>query len=124
MSPIGYKVDYLLGVYEDVLYAAGRETIIAYDLNGEGRMIWGAEQLFDDKQSFGRGVLTPKGIYMPVEDSIYHFALPDENGDSQVISRVQVNLGTGAAVGNLYSDGKRFWVHGANRLYALAPKPD
>jgi outer membrane protein assembly factor BamB/tetratricopeptide (TPR) repeat protein len=124
MSPIGYKVDYLLGVYEDVLYAAGPETIIAYDLNGEGRMIWGAEQLFDDKQSFGRGVLTPKGIYMPVEDSIYHFALSDENGDSQVISRVQVNFGTGAPVGNLYSDGKRFWVHGANRLYALAPKPD
>lgn len=124
MSPIGYQVDYLLGVYEDVLYAAGPETIIAYDLAGEGRMIWGAEQLFDDKRSCGRGVLTPKGIYMPVEDSIYHFALPTQDADAKPISRVQVNLGTGAPVGDLYSDGRRFWVHGGNRLYALAPKPD
>ena len=124
MNPIGYKVDYILGVYEDVLYAAGPETIIAYDLSGEGRMIWGAEQLFDDKQSFGRGILTPKGIYMPVKDSIYHFSLPNEEGDAKLISRVQVNFGTGVPVGNLYSDGKRFWVHGANRLYMLASQPD
>ncbi len=124
MSPIGYKVDYLLGVYEDKLYAAGRETIVAYDLKGEGRMIWGADQLFDGKQSLGRGMLTPKGIYMPVEDSIYHFSLPGVKGRSNLIARVQVDVGTGAPVGNLFSDGNLVWVHGANRLYALAPKPD
>jgi tetratricopeptide (TPR) repeat protein len=124
MSPIGYKVDYLLGVYNDMLFAAGRETVVAYDLNGEGRMIWGADQMFEGKQSFGRGMLTPNGLYMPVEDSIYHFSLPNENGKAKLVSRVEVNFGTGAPVGNLYSDGSRIWVHGANRLYALAPRPD
>lgn len=128
MNPVGYKVDYVLGVYDDILYAAGRETIIAYDLQGEGRMIWGAEQLFDGKQSKGRGVLTPKGIYIPVDRSIYHFPLPSSNPDGanndvseMQITKVGVDLGTGAPVGNLYSDGNRIWVHGGNRVYALEP---
>ena len=119
INPLGFEVDYLLGVYEDILYAAGTETIVAYDLQGEGRMVWGAEQMFDGKQSCGRGMLTPNGIYMPVENAIYHFPLPDENGQSGAVRRVQVKLGTDAPVGNLYSDGKQFWVHGANRLYVL-----
>ena len=122
MSPVGYKVDYVLGVYNDVLYAAGTETIVAYDLKGEGRMIWGTEQLFDGKQSLGRGVVTPKGIYLPVEDSIYQFDLNGDQGKAKVLAKVHVDLGTAAPVGNLYSDGERFWVHGANRLYALGPK--
>ncbi len=122
LTPIGYKVDYLLGIYDGILYAAGRETIVAYELKGEGRMVWGAEQMFDGKSSMGRGLLTPKGIYMPVENSIYHFSLPGGDQNGKLLARVEVNFGTEAPVGNLYSDGKRFWVHGANRLYALAPK--
>lgn len=119
MTPIGFKIDYLLGVYNDMLYAAGGETIVAFDLKGEGRMIWGADQVFDGKQSHGRGMLTPNGIYMPVEDSIYHFNLAGDKGKAKLLNKVHVELGTGAPVGNLYSDGERFWVHGANRLYAL-----
>jgi outer membrane protein assembly factor BamB len=124
ISPIGYKVDYVLGIYNDILYTAGRETIVAYDLKGEGRMVWGADQMFDGKQSQGRGVLTPQGLYLPVEDSIYHFSLSGEDGGGELLSRVQVRLGTKAPVGNLYSDGSQFWVHGGNRLYVLAPEPD
>ena len=120
-SPIGFKVDYILGVYNDTLYAAGAETVVAYDLAGTGRMVWGAEQEFDGKQSLGRGLLTPDGIYIPVEDSIYHFDLNGNKGRSKVIAKAHVDLGTLAPVGNLYSDGQRFWVHGANRLYALGP---
>lgn len=122
MSPIGYKVDYVLGVFDGLLYVAGRETIVAYDLNGEGRMVWGAEQMFDDKRSQGRGVLTPGGLYLPVENSIYHFSLPTADQPGKLQSRVQAHLGSGAPVGNLYSDGQRLWVHGGNRLYALGPK--
>jgi len=136
ISPLGFKVDYLLGVHQDILYAAGRETIIAYDLAGEGRMIWGGEQMFDDKKSLGRGLLTSEGIFMPVKNSIYHFDLPriiksdsQSNNNVETLSfnnrptaRVEVDFGTGAPVGNLYSDGKRLWVHGASRLYALSPK--
>ena len=127
-TPIGFKVDYILGVYNDMLYAAGPETVVAYDLAGTGRMVWGAEQVFDGKQSLGRGLLTPDGVYMPVEDTIYQFDLNGEEGRAKVINKVHVDLGTLAPVGNLYSDGERFWVHGANRLYALGPadqaKPD
>ncbi|MFK7766563.1 MAG: PQQ-binding-like beta-propeller repeat protein [Mariniblastus sp.] len=124
MSPIGFKVDYLLGVYNDMLYAAGPETIVAYDLKGEGRMIWGADQLFDGKLSFGKGMLTPSGIYMPVEDNIYQFDLIGNKGKANIISKVHVDLGTNAPVGNLFSDGERIWVHGANRLYALGKAPE
>ena len=35
---------------------------------------------------------------------------------------VKSNLGTGAPVGNLYSDGLKIWVLGANRVYALGAK--
>ncbi len=119
MSPVGYKVDYVLGIYNDVLYAAGRETVIAYDLKGDGRMIWGADQMFDSKLSRGRGALTENGLYIPVEKSIYHFSLSTDSQPGDLKKRVGVDLGTGAPVGNLYSDGERFWVHGGNRLYML-----
>ena len=121
VAPIGFKVDYILGIYNDMLYAAGTETVVAYDLAGAGRMVWGAEQEFDGKQSLGRGLLTPDGVYIPVEDSIYQFDLNGDEGRAKVINKVHVDLGTLAPVGNLYSDGERFWVHGANRLYALGP---
>lgn len=118
INPIGFKVDYLLGVFDNKLFAAGKETIVAYDLEGEGRMLWGADQIFDDKQSLGRGWLTPEGIYMPVQDKIYHFDL-----EGNLVGKVHVDLG-GPPVGNLYSDGERFWVHNGNRLYVLGAKPE
>jgi outer membrane protein assembly factor BamB/tetratricopeptide (TPR) repeat protein len=119
MNPLGHQVDYILGIHNDVLYAGGRETIIAYDLTGEGRMIWGADQMFDGKHSTGRGVLTPDGLLIPVGQSIYHFSLSTGSEPGRLLKRVGVDLGTGAPVGNLFSDGKRLWVHGGNRLYML-----
>lgn len=123
MTPIGMnKLDYILGIQNDVLYLAGSETIIAFDLKGEGLMLWGGEELFDGKKSCGRGMLTPNGIYMPIEDSIWKFDLAGHNTSAKKIGDVTVDLGTGAPVGNLYSDGKRIWVLGGNRIYALAPE--
>lgn len=119
IRPLGFKVDYLLGVYDDILYAAGQETILAYDLQGEGRMIWGAEQMFDGKRSLGKGMLTPAGLFIPVEDSIYHFSLATPEKPGKLLARVGVDLGTRAPVGNLFSNGRRIWVHGGNRVYAL-----
>jgi len=124
MNPIGQKVDYLLGVRDGMLYAAGSKTIIAYDLNGEGRMVWGADELFDGKTSRGRGMLTEDGIYIPVDNGIYKFSLSGRKGKAETVSKVGVSLGTDAPVGNLYSDGQRIWVHGGSRLYALGPNMD
>lgn len=119
-NPKEYEVNYLLGIYDGVLYAAGTETVIAIDLDGEGRMLWGGSQVFDGKMSRGRGILTAKGIFVPVENSIFHFDLVGKNSQAVKLDSVEVELGTKAPVGNLYSDGTRFWVHGGNRVYALA----
>ncbi|MCH2183613.1 MAG: PQQ-binding-like beta-propeller repeat protein [Mariniblastus sp.] len=119
MNPLGSSVDYLLGVHNDILYAAGRETVIGYDLQGEGRMVLGGEPLFGGEKSFGRGMLTADGIYLPVGNKIVQIGLTSSTERPQIIQESQVDLGTGAPLGNLYSDGEKIWVHGANRLYVL-----
>jgi len=125
-NPVGAKVDYLIGVYNDILYAGGFETIIAYDLKGQGRMLWGATQIFGDRKSHGRAMLTPDGVFVPVESAIIQYPLVAERSDQEIkpLASVEVNLGTGAPLGNLYSDGNRIFVHGGNRLYVLGSKPE
>lgn len=120
-NPVGAKVDYLIGVYDDVLYAGGYDTVIAYDLKGQGRMLWGATQIFGDKKSRGRAMLTPSGVFVPVESAILQYPLRSQTPGQTIepIASVEVNLGTDAPLGNLYSDGNRIYVQGANRLYAL-----
>lgn len=121
-KPIHERVDYLLGIYNGILYAAGPSTILAYDLKKEGVMIWGGSSLFDGKTSCGRGMLTPDGIYVPVDEEIYKFSLLGKNGKAELVGKTTVELGTGAPVGNLYSDGLKIWVLGGNRVYALGAK--
>lgn len=121
---ISRKLDYLLGVYDGVLYAAGPETIAAFDLNTR-RHLWGGDDLFGKDVSLGKGMLTPQGIFVPVGDKIFQFDLmPKElNTQPKPTREISVDLG-GADVGNLFSDGDRFWVHGGNRIYALEAKPE
>lgn len=119
MNPLGTNVNYLLGVYDDILYAAGPETVIGYDLQGEGRMLLGGEQLFGGEKSYGRGMLTADGIYLPVGNKIVQIGLTSPTEKPEIIKEAHVELGTGAPLGNLYSDGEKIWVHGANRLYVL-----
>ncbi len=123
INPLNYKVDYLLGIYDDILYAAGRETIIGYDLRGEGRMVLGGEPLFGGEKSLGRGMLTPQGIFMPVGNDIVQLEIGGKSSRPTTIRKIRVESGTGAPVGNLFSDGNSIWVHGANRVYRLAPLP-
>jgi outer membrane protein assembly factor BamB len=119
MNPLGQKLDYILGIYDDKLFAAGRQTIIAFDLRGEGRMLWGGDDLFDGMQSCGRGILTSDSIYMPVNDSVWSFSLTGNKGRAQKLNAVHVSLPAGAPVGNLASDGNRLWVHQGTRVIAL-----
>ena len=121
IKPLEVEIDYLLGQYDGMLYAAGRETILAFDLQQEGRMVWGGNRMFDGQTSYGRGMLTSDGIYIPVGDGIHKYSLTGKNGEAELLGKVSVELGTGAPVGNLYSDGRRTWVHGGNRVYALGP---
>ena len=121
---VSRKLDYLLGVYDGVLYVAGPETIVAFDLNAR-QHIWGGDDLFGKNVSQGKGLLTPQGIFVPVGDQILQFDLmPNELITKPKPTReISVDLG-GADLGNLFSDGERFWVHGGNRVYALEAKPE
>ena len=123
--PLEAKVDHVIGVRGDMLYAGGRETILAFNLADEGRMVWGGNRLFDGGVSYGRGMVTDNGVFVPVEDGIYLYSLDgSEAGKPELLKKIKVELGTGAPVGNLYSDGDKIWVHGANRVYALGPRED
>ncbi len=119
--PLEAKVDYVIGVYDDILYAGGNETILAYNLAEEGRMIWGGNKMFSGEISYGRGMVTRNGVFVPVGDQIHLYSLGGDNGKPELLRTMSVRLGTGAPVGNLYSDGDKIWVHGANRVYALEP---
>ena len=121
---ISRKLDYLLGVYDGVLYAAGPETIAAFDLETR-QHIWGGDDLFDGEVSLGRGILTPQGIFVPAGKKILQFELMPKklSTQPQPLRSMSVDLG-GDDVGNLFSDGERFWVHGGNRIYALEVKPE
>jgi hypothetical protein len=122
MNPLGKKIDYLIGIHNDRLYAGGSETVVAFDLLGEGRMAWGGDALFDGGVSMGKAMLCGDALYVPVNDSIWKFTLPQNTEElPQKVAQAHVDLGTSAPVGNLFSDGKRIWVHQGNRVSALAP---
>ncbi|MFN9768405.1 MAG: hypothetical protein ACK56J_04960 [Planctomycetota bacterium] len=122
MNPLGQKLDYILGIANDKLYAAGRQTIIAFDLRGEGRMLWGGDDLFGGALSGGKGVLTSEGLYIPVNDTVWKFGLEGKGGRADKQAEVHVSLPIGAPVGNLLSDGDRLWAHQGSRLVALGPE--
>ena len=121
---VSRKIDYLLGVYDGVLYAAGPETVVAFNLK-TGKLLWGGDDLLDGDVSLGKGILTPQGIFIPAGKRILQFDLRPKNPDTLIkpVRDIAVDLG-GAEVGNLFSDGNRFWVHGGNRIYALEAKPE
>lgn len=124
MQPLGARLDYVLGIHDRVLYAAGWETIVAFDLEGQGRMLWGGDRLFGNQRSFGMGALTPDGILMPVADQVWLFPLRPGQSMPEPLARAPVNTGYGAPVGNLYSDGTALWAHGGNRFLKLVPETD
>lgn len=116
-------VSYLIGVHNDMLYAGGSHELIAYDLKGEGRMVWTASwtarDYLKDAKSYGRGMLTSDAIYLPVRDSILKLDLRT----GEPLGRVGVRLGFEGPLGNLFSDGEKIWVVCANRLLALGNVP-
>ncbi len=118
MNPLGFRIDYVIGIQNDVLFAGGPETIIAIDLSGEGRMLWGGDQLFEQGKSVGRAMLCADGLYVPVDDTIVRFDAGRREGKPRILNTVHVNCGNNGPCGNLFSDGERIWIQYINRLIA------
>ncbi len=123
-KPLGEPLTYVLGIHNRVLYAAGKSTIVAFDLDGQGRMLWGGEPMFGNGVSYGRGILTNDGIYMPVGSSVWKYALEPDSSSPLPVAQSSVNLGMNSPVGNLTSDGQHLWVQNGNRLFRLEPVAD
>ncbi len=103
---------YYLGFHDDKLFMATDKSVLSYSLSGEGKL---HQHRLLGGHSYGRGFITSKAVYMPVEDSIVKLNLDTLKVEAQV----GVNLGAEDKVGNIYSDGKQIWVVGINRVVGL-----
>ena len=113
----GTSVNYLIGVHDEILYAGGTDNVIAYDLEGEGRMIWTIDHHLEGKLCGGRAMLTSDGVFVPVGKTIIRFDLRT----GKPLQKVGVRLRGNSPVGNLYSDGNKIWLLNGPRLVALGP---
>ena len=117
------KLDYLIGIQNDLMFLGGTHTVAAINMRDGGKMVW--HQTWPQRKSFGRAMLTKECLFVPRKNEIVSYSTIPGDDFGKETGRSKVLLGTGAPVGNLYSDGRSIWVHGANRLYRLEPKdPD
>ncbi len=124
--PFGHKFDYLIGVHNGLVFLGGQQSVAAISIEAEGRWEW--VQSFDEGISLGRAMLTRDGLYVPVANTIVKYAIGGDAHEEEMqlgteLARANVDLGIDAPLGNLFSDGQRIWVVGANRIYALGPAP-
>jgi outer membrane protein assembly factor BamB/TolA-binding protein len=117
--PFDEDVDhaYCLGTYDDKLFMATNKSVLCYNLAGDGKLQWYRKL---NGNSYGRGFLTSKAVYLPVADSILKMDIQT----GQTVSQVGVNLGAENKVGNIYSDGQQIWVVGINRVVGLRSLKD
>ena len=115
-------MNYCLGLRGRYLYAAGKSSILAYDLGGQGRLVW-REAL--NGKALARGCMTADSILMPTSDSITQFRFKDpSSGQAERTAQVGVKGLGGEPLGALFSDGKRVWSIQPGRLLALAGTAD
>jgi outer membrane protein assembly factor BamB/tetratricopeptide (TPR) repeat protein len=115
-------MNYCLGVRGRYLYAAGTSSLLAYDLGGQGRLVW-REEL--NGKALARGCMTADSILIPTADSITQFKFSDpSSGQAKRFAQVGVKGLGGEPLGALFSDGKRIWSIQPGRLLALAGTAD
>lgn len=111
----GERVNYCLGISGEGLFVAGRDIIRRYDITA-GRVVW--EQPIVN--SLGQAALTADAIYVPTEDAI----LKLDPATGKTLGMTEVFTPTGEPVGNLFSDGRRLYGVGMQRVYELASLSD
>jgi len=116
-NPFADPMQYVIGVRGRQLFAAGKESILCYDLQGQGRLVWREEF---GGESLGRGCLTESGIYMPTSNSVIRYAYDLPAGQrTRKLAQVGVRGLGSVPVGNLLSDGRRLWSIGPGVVQAL-----
>ncbi len=116
------SMNYCLGIRGPYLYAAGTSSLLAYDLRGQGRLVW-REDL--NGRAIARGCLTQNSILMPTADSITQFRFDDApSGRATRTYQVGVKGLGGEPLGTLYSDGQQIWSLQPGRVLALARATD
>ncbi len=104
--------EYVLGISEGIVCVAGGKVVRAYKLDG-GRLLW--EHILEE-QSYGRGMLSKSGIYIPMQDSIARLSV----ADGELLETIDVEAREGGRpLGNLYTDGERIYSVGFRKLDAL-----
>ena len=107
----GHQGDYALGAHAGKFYIAGNDVVRCYKVAG-GRMLW--ESTFEP--GYGRGALTPDGIYVPAASSkVIKLGLED----GARLTEYSVAVEDDQPVGNLYCDGERVFGMGLQRVYAI-----
>jgi len=111
-TPLDHTADYAVGVTQDGGFiVAGKNCARRYDLLRDGLLEWQTEF----ESSYGRAMLTEDAVYVPVKNTIVRLDVKD----GRVVNQATVSLTSDDPVGNLYSDGEKIWVAGANKIYAL-----
>lgn len=116
-TPLDHSATYCLGIVGRDLYVAGKNVVRRIRIVTEEGAWSGSvvKELELKKSSFGRGVLTEDGIYLPIANSIARLDLKT----LKIKKQVGVQITSDEPVGNLFSDGNKLWVVGGNHLYTL-----
>lgn len=110
-TPLDHTAEYAVGVTQDGGFiVGGKNCVRRYDII-TGLLKWQTVV----ESSYGRAMLTADAVYVPVKNTIVRLDVKDGSVDSQAT----VSLTSDDPVGNLYSDGEKIWVAGANKIYAL-----
>ncbi len=107
---------YVLGMRGQRMWVGSGDHVACYDvgvgLRDEQRMIWRTRL----EGSAGRGLVMGRSVLVPEGRAVVE--LDAESGQKKRV--MQVATGGGDPVGNLFSDGERFYVVGMERASALA----
>ncbi|MEM9478662.1 MAG: PQQ-binding-like beta-propeller repeat protein [Verrucomicrobiota bacterium] len=102
--------EHIIGAEGSLVFAGGKETVRAYETVG-GRFVWEATA----EGVTGNACLTKGSIFVPQLDSIARIST--KTGSLE--EGIQVETPHEEPLGNLFSDGKRLYVFGFEKIYGL-----
>jgi len=103
-----------LEVADGRLWAAGPRAVRCLDLQS-GRTVWSAS-FEKNSVGYGQGFVTRQAVYVPVQRSLVGF----DRETGKRLTKIAVQTPDDVPLGNVVSDGRRFFVLGAGQVYGLA----